>query len=90
MSKRSSGKPYLWAWLALLALTGLSFAASGLELGAWATLVALTIAVIKASIVLVVFMHLYRAPFTLRFVAALNIIWVALLCAGIAADVAAR
>lgn len=88
--KKASAKPYVAAWLALLVLTGISFATSRLALGPWAAFVALAIATVKASIVLVVFMHLYRAPFTLRFVAALNIVWVALLCAGIAADVVAR
>jgi cytochrome c oxidase subunit 4 len=90
MDVQRSGKPYVLAWLALVALTGLSFATSRLELGAWAALVALTIAAIKVSVVLLVFMHLYRAPATVRLVASVNIIWVALLCLGIAADVAAR
>jgi len=90
MSDRQTAKPYVLAWLALVALTGASFGASRLQLGPWAAVVALAIAMLKGSIVLTVFMHLYRAPFTLRFVAALNVVWVALLCAGIAADVAAR
>jgi hypothetical protein len=46
------------------------------------------VALIKASIVFVVFMHLDREPFPIRFVAALNVAWVLLLCLGIAADVA--
>jgi hypothetical protein len=37
--------------------------------------------------VFVVFMHLDREPFPIRFVAALNVAWVLLLCLGIAADV---
>ena len=41
---------------------------------------------IKAGIVLVIFMHLGREPFPIRFVAMLNLAWVALLCLGIAAD----
>jgi hypothetical protein len=32
-------------------------------------------------------MHLDREPFAVRFVAALNVAWVLLLCLGIAADV---
>jgi len=90
MARQSSSKSYVFAWLALVALTGASFGASRLHLGAAAAAVALGIALLKGSIVLAVFMHLYRAPFVLRFVAVLNIAWVVLLCAGIAADVAAR
>jgi cytochrome c oxidase subunit IV len=90
MSEQGSSKAYVWAWLALVALTGLSLGASRLHLGSGAAFVALAIAGVKASVVGLVFMRLYRAPFTLRFVAALNIVWVVLLCAGIAADVAAR
>jgi cytochrome c oxidase subunit 4 len=90
MAKQLGGKQYFVAWLVLVALTGASFGASRLSLGGAAAIVALAIAVVKASVVLAVFMHLYRAPFVLRFVAALNIAWVALLCAGIAIDVVTR
>ena len=82
----ASGRRYVYAWLALLAFTALSFGADHLSLGSAATIVALCIALIKASIVLVVFMHLGREPFPIRFVAMLNVAWVALLCLGIAAD----
>ena len=86
----ASGRRYLQAWLALLVLTGASFGADRLHLGALSTAIALGVALIKASIVLVVFMHLGREPFPIRFVAALNVAWVLLLCLGIAADVAAN
>ena len=86
----AAGRRYLHAWLALLVLTGLSFGADRLHLGALGAGIALGVALIKASIVLVVFMHLDREPFPIRFVAALNVAWVALLCLGIAADVAAN
>jgi caa(3)-type oxidase subunit IV len=82
----ASGRRYVYAWLALLMFTALSFGADHLRLGSAATIVALCIALIKASIVLVVFMHLGREPFPIRFVAVLNVAWVALLCLGIAAD----
>jgi caa(3)-type oxidase subunit IV len=83
----SSGKRYIYAWLSLLVLTGLSFAVDGLHLGSISTTIALGVALLKASIVFVVFMHLDREPFPIRFVAALNVAWVLLLCLGIAADV---
>jgi cytochrome c oxidase subunit 4 len=83
-----SGRPYVIAWLGLLALTLLSFGAHYLPLGPFGTALALAIALLKALVVLVVFMHLRREPLSIRCVAALNLAWVALLCAGVALDVA--
>ena len=85
-----SGRRYIRAWLALLVLTGLSFGVDRLHLGSVSTAIALGVALLKASIVFVVFMHLDREPFPIRFVAGLNVAWVLLLCLGIAADVAAN
>jgi len=82
------GKPYVLAWLALLLLTGGSVLATHLGLGAAGLTLALVIAAIKASIVMLIFMHLTREPFAVRFVAAINVLWVALICLGIYADVA--
>ena len=48
----------------------------------------LSVAVLKAGVVFIVFMHLDREPFSIRLVAALNIGWVLLLCLGIAGDIA--
>lgn len=45
-------------WFGLLALTGLTVALSGINLGRWIVLSALTIASIKSLLVLNVFMHL--------------------------------
>ena len=86
----ASGGRYVRAWLALLVLTGLSFGVDRLHLGSISTAIALGVALLKASVVFVVFMHLDREPFPIRFVAALNVAWVLLLCLGIAADVGAN
>jgi cytochrome c oxidase subunit IV len=86
-SSPSSGRRYVYAWLALLVLTLVSFGIDRLHLGSVSTAIALGVALIKAGIVFVIFMHLDREPFAIRFVAALNIAWVLLLCLGIAADV---
>jgi cytochrome c oxidase subunit IV len=83
----ASGRRYVYAWLALLGLTALSFGVDRLHLGSISTGIALGVAVVKASIVFIVFMHLDREPFPIRFVAGLNVAWVLLLCLGIAADV---
>jgi caa(3)-type oxidase subunit IV len=85
--RASPGRRYIHAWLALLVLTAVSFGADQMHLGSLSTGIALLVAVLKASIVFVVFMHLDREPFPIRFVAGLNVAWVLLLCLGIAADV---
>jgi cytochrome c oxidase subunit 4 len=82
-----SARRYVFAWLALVGLTALSFGVDRLHLGSISTAVALAVALVKASIVFIIFMHLDREPFAVRFVAALNFAWVLLLCLGIAADV---
>jgi cytochrome c oxidase subunit 4 len=48
----------LLIWFGLLALTGLTVAFAGIDLGRWIILTALTIASIKTLLVLNVFMHL--------------------------------
>ncbi|HEU4578068.1 MAG TPA: cytochrome C oxidase subunit IV family protein [Polyangiaceae bacterium] len=85
-----SGRAYVFAWLALLVLTLVSFGAHYLELGAFATAVSLIIAAVKAGVVALVFMHLKTESVSVRTVAALNLAWVALICVGIALDVAAH
>jgi cytochrome c oxidase subunit 4 len=90
MAHEVKGSSYVSAWLALLLLTAASFGADHLALGAWETPVALAIAVLKAGVVLLVFMHLLQEPFSVRFLAGLNLLWVLLICLGIAADVLAR
>lgn len=89
-SERGSGRPYVLTWLGLLLLTATSYGVDRLGLGGWGFAVSLSIAVLKASAVVLVFMHLTREPFVIRFVAVLNVVYVLLICVGIAADVAAR
>jgi len=49
---------YILIWLGLLALTGLTVALAGIELGRWVVITALIIASVKSLLVLNVFMHL--------------------------------
>jgi cytochrome c oxidase subunit 4 len=49
---------YFLTWFALLALTAITVTAAGMHFGSLSVLVALIIAMIKASIVLYLFMHL--------------------------------
>jgi cytochrome c oxidase subunit 4 len=80
----------VFAWLALLALTLLSFGAHFLELGALATAVSLAFAGLKATVVVLVFMHVRQESVSVRTVAGMNVAWVVLLSVGIALDVAAH
>ena len=70
---RESGRPYVLAWLALLGLTLLSFGAHYLDLGALSTAVALGFALLKALVVVLVFMHVRRESVSVRTIAALNL-----------------
>jgi len=49
---------YLLIWLGLLSLTGITVALSGLDLGRWIIITAMTIAAIKTLLVVNIFMHL--------------------------------
>jgi cytochrome c oxidase subunit 4 len=50
--------PYILIWAGLLALTGLTVALAGINLGRWIILSTLCIASVKSLLVLNVFMHL--------------------------------
>lgn len=52
-----SRRTYLWVWAALMALMMLTALLSRMDLGAWSTPIALTIAVAKAVLVILFFMH---------------------------------
>jgi cytochrome c oxidase subunit 4 len=88
--KEASGRGYLFGWIALLALTAVSFGLSRLQLGRAATPVALGIAGVKVAVVGLVFMHLARARPALQLVALTSVVFIALLVLGVAGDVSFR
>lgn len=51
-------RTYIWVWVALMCLTGLTGGVSFINLGAWSTVIALAIAMVKALLVATFFMHL--------------------------------
>lgn len=53
-----SKRTYIWVWVVLICLTALTGGVSFINLGAWSTVIALGIAVVKALLVATVFMHL--------------------------------
>lgn len=87
---RGGGGRYVVALLALLVLTGLSLVLSRASLGGMAAPVAFTIAGIKVLIVAFVFMHLDEALFATRLVGLVTLVFIALLCLGVVADVSFR
>jgi cytochrome c oxidase subunit IV len=70
---------YVVVWVALLALTALTYGASRLELGTFSIALALAIATVKAVLVLLFFMHLWEQQGANRLVFAVSILYVALL-----------
>jgi cytochrome c oxidase subunit 4 len=82
--------PLVLAWVALAVLTGVSFGARYLPLGAFATPVALAIAVAKAVVVLTWFMQLRREATSVRLLVWVVLFAVVLACAGVVGDVAFR
>ena len=66
-------------WLALLAGTGLTVAAAFIDLGPFNTVVALTIATIKATLVVLFFMHVVHSPRLTWVVIIASFLWLSLL-----------
>jgi cytochrome c oxidase subunit 4 len=56
--RKAGYKTYVWVWLALVTLTGLTLSVAGMELGGWAVLIAVAIAGTKSGLILNYFMHL--------------------------------
>lgn len=87
----SSLKMYIGIWLALLAGTLLTVLAAGLDLGRFNAVVALTIATIKATLVVLFFMHVKYAHEKMTKVVLISaIFWLAILLALSMADYATR
>lgn len=72
-------KAYLAVFATLMALTTLTVWAAFQHLGVWNTPVALAIAVTKALLVALVFMHLRGSPRLTGFVVAASVLWLAML-----------
>jgi cytochrome c oxidase subunit IV len=65
---------YLLIWFGLIALTGITVAVSGIDLGRWVIITALTIASIKTLLVLNIFMHLKFEDRTFRIFVAVAVL----------------
>ena len=81
---------YVKILLALLALTGITTAVAYVDLGAFSTVVALTIAVVKMLLVALFFMHVRHSTKLTRLVVAGGLMWLGILLALTMTDFATR
>jgi cytochrome c oxidase subunit IV len=86
----SSKKLYLAVFAALLVLTYLTVAVSKIELGRFNTIVALTIAVVKALLVVLFFMHVRHSTRLTKLVVVGGFMWLALLIGLTMTDILTR
>ena len=81
---------YLAVFASLMVLTVVTVAASRFDFGPWNTVVALGIAVVKATLVVFFFMHLKWSSRLVRLMAAAAFLWLALLIGGALSDYVSR
>ena len=81
---------YVIVWVALLILTGATYGAAHVDLGALNTPLALAIAITKTLLVVMFFMHLWEHPSMYRVVLAMSFVFVLILMLFTVADVHTR
>jgi cytochrome c oxidase subunit 4 len=90
MAHSHAVRTYVLVFVALLVLTAATVAVSYVDLGTLSTVVALSIAVSKALLVLIFFMHLRDSPALTWIVAVGGFYWLAILIALSMSDVMTR
>lgn len=83
-------RTYVSVWIALLVLTGTTVAVSRIELGPFNLVVAMTIAVIKATLVAAVFMGLRRSSSMTKLFVGAGFFWLAILIVFVLSDYISR
>ena len=83
-------KVYVAVFVTLLVMTATTTAISSVDLGPWNTVVALGIAVFKATLVVLFFMHAKYSPRLTHMVILAGIFWLALLLLITFSDFASR
>lgn len=81
---------YVGVFVALMVFTGLTVFAATLDLGMWNTPAALLIAVAKAMLVVLFFMHVKYSSRLVSLAVGGSVLWLLLLIAGAAADYLSR
>jgi cytochrome c oxidase subunit 4 len=85
-----SPRVYLLVFASLMVLTFVTVAASRFDFGAGNTIVALAIAVLKASLVILFFMHVKYSSRLVQLLLAAAFLWLALLISGALSDYVSR
>lgn len=75
----TSVRTYLLVFIALMILTAVTVLVAFQDFGAWNDVVALTIAVIKASLVVLFFMHIYHSTRLSKLVVVSGVVWLVIL-----------
>ncbi|MGB3564879.1 MAG: cytochrome C oxidase subunit IV family protein [Thermoanaerobaculia bacterium] len=75
----TSVRTYFLVFIALMVLTAITVWVSFQDFGAWNDVVALTIAVIKASLVVLFFMHIYYSTRLSKLVVVSGLVWLFIL-----------
>ena len=86
----TSIRTYVSVFVALLGLTGLTVAAAYANLGVFNTPVALAIAIVKALLVVLVFMHVWHSPRLTKLVVGGATLWLLILLLITLADYTSR
>jgi cytochrome c oxidase subunit 4 len=81
---------YVTVFVVLLVMTATTTAVSAIDLGPWNTVVALAIAVFKATLVVLFFMHVKYSPRLIGVVILGGLFWLAILLAITFSDFATR
>lgn len=83
-------RTYLLVFLALLVLLGLTVAVAYVDLGIFSPVVALSIAILKAVLIMLYFMHLRHSPKLTWIFALLGILWLMIMFGITMADYLSR
>jgi cytochrome c oxidase subunit 4 len=81
---------YITIFLALMVLTGLTVLASFRNFGEWNTIIAVTIAIIKATLVILYFMHVRYSDNVVRLSVFAGFFWLGILIALTLSDYMSR
>jgi cytochrome c oxidase subunit 4 len=86
----ASGARYVLCWLALAILTVVTLALSSVHLGEWSFAIAMMIAVSKASVVALFFMHLWDHTGASRLVFAVSVLFLGVVISLVLVDIMTR
>ena len=89
-NKISSPRTYIIIYLALLLLLASTIAAAFVNLGVWNLVIAVMIAVAKATLVILFFMHVRQSAGLTRIFVLMGFVWLAILIFLILADYLTR